>query len=62
MSATKLHTSTTTTTTTTMEPKPGLSQNDRTLSAGTLKERLSKLAVTPLHVTKPVAALHASVG
>ncbi|KAF8957112.1 diacylglycerol acyltransferase-domain-containing protein [Flammula alnicola] len=38
-----------------------LSKSSRSLSANTLKDALSKLAATPLHVTKPVAALHANV-
>ena len=33
----------------------------RSLSASSLKNSLSKLAVAPLSVTKPVAALHANV-
>ena len=33
----------------------------RTLSASTLRDRLSKLATTPLHVPNPVATLHANV-
>ncbi|KAF4610836.1 hypothetical protein D9613_007188 [Agrocybe pediades] len=39
----------------------GLTVNSRTLSANSLKERLSKLAVTPLSVSNPVAALKANV-
>ncbi|CAA7265177.1 unnamed protein product [Cyclocybe aegerita] len=37
-------------------PSGGLSKASRTLSANTLKERLSKLAATPLNVPNPVAA------
>ena len=33
----------------------------RTLSASTLRDRLSKLAATPLNVPNPVATLHANV-
>ncbi|KAH9479273.1 Diacylglycerol O-acyltransferase 2B [Psilocybe cubensis] len=45
----------------TLRPGGGLSTSQRTLSAGTLKERLSKLAATPLSVPNPVAALQANI-
>ncbi|KAF8806928.1 DAGAT-domain-containing protein [Phlegmacium glaucopus] len=52
MSSTKLHSA---------PGRPGgLTSNSRTLSAGTLRDRLSKLA-TPLNVVNPVAALRANV-
>lgn len=38
----------------------GLSEKSRTLSANTLRDRLSKLT-TPLNVVYPVAALHANI-
>ena len=38
----------------------GLSEKSRSLSANTLKDRLSKLT-TPLNVVNPVAALHANI-
>lgn len=39
----------------------GLSENSRTLSANTLKDRLSKLTTPLNNVVNPVAALHANV-
>ena len=39
----------------------GLSENSRTLSANTLKDRLSKLTIPLNNVVNPVAALHANV-
>ncbi|KDR80878.1 hypothetical protein GALMADRAFT_1112943 [Galerina marginata CBS 339.88] len=41
--------------------RPSFTTNSRTLSAGSLKDRLSKLAATPLSVPNPVAALHANL-
>jgi hypothetical protein len=41
-------------------PPGGLSEKSRTLSANTLRDRLSKLT-TPLNVVYPVAALHANI-
>lgn len=38
-----------------------LSKGSRSLSANNLKDKLSKLAVTPLHVPNPVAALQSNV-
>ncbi|PPQ85401.1 hypothetical protein CVT25_006397 [Psilocybe cyanescens] len=45
----------------TIRPGGGLSTSSRTLSAGTLKDRLSKLAAAPLSVPNPVAALQANI-
>jgi hypothetical protein len=41
-----------------MEPRRVLSSASRSLSSSSLKERLSKLSVTPL---RPVAALQANI-
>ena len=42
-------------------PSNLLSENSRSLSANSLRDRLSKLAATPLHVPNPVAALQSNV-
>ena len=42
-------------------PSNRLSESSRSLSANSLRDRLSKLAATPLHVPNPVAALQSNV-